>query len=266
MKRGLLLFLVLVSTKVCFAYQPEIAITIDDLPFVGESKNFHLQKIIDAALANEITLTGFVIAGNVRPNNWPVLKKFREAGFALGNHTMSHLNLNKVTTETYLHEIGNADKILNSLLSEPKYFRYPYLAMGEGNKKERVKQYLTQNHYHVAPITIDSKDFIFNQLLLAVPEKKRRDFLPSLKTSYLAFIWQQTLAAQERNNNPHNPEKAQILLIHANLLNAYVLDDIIHLYKHNGFSFVSLDKALAPRLPDSIKKSPKSVENYLEWD
>ena len=229
-----------VLTNIGFAQKRELAITIDDLPFVGDSKNFHLDMIINAIKIGEIPATGFIIAGQVEKKNWQMLHKFRDAGLELGNHTLSHANLNKMDSDSYIHEIDAADKILTPVLTEPKYFRYPYLAMSDGAKKDKILNHLASKNYHIAPITIDSRDFVFNQLLLAVPERERRTFLNVLKPCYLNFIWQQTLKAEEI----HHSEQAQILLIHANLLNAYVLPDIINLYKQNGFTFVSLGEAL----------------------
>lgn len=266
----LLFFTVLANTS--FAQKRFVALTIDDLPFVGEAKNFHLNMIIDALKSNEVPATGFIIAGEVSPDNWKILRKFRNAGLGLGNHTFSHLNLNKVDTEAYIEEIDAADKMLMPVLTEPKFFRYPYLAMSGGNKKETVLHYLSKKNYHVAPITIDSKDFIFNQLLLDVPQNQRRSFLEALKVAYIDFIWQQTLKAEEHDRYNHKPEQAQILLIHANLLNAYVLPDIINLYKQNGFTFVSLEEALNASEPSKmLAKKEKSqsdvkIEEYLDWD
>ncbi|AHE67187.1 putative xylanase/chitin deacetylase [Legionella oakridgensis ATCC 33761 = DSM 21215] len=82
-------------TNVSVAQNRQVAITIDDLPFVGESKNFHLNMIIESFKDNEVPATGFIIANNVKPENWPVLRKFRDAGLGLGNHTSSHINLKK---------------------------------------------------------------------------------------------------------------------------------------------------------------------------
>lgn len=269
------MFLVFVFfTKLCFAHSKQIAITIDDLPFVGEYKNFHLNMIIDALKANEVPATGFIIASEVRPDNWEVLRKFRESGFGLGNHTMTHANLNGMNAKNYITEIDEADKVLLPVLTEPKYFRYPYLAMSQGEKKDAVLHFLHTKNYHVAPVTIDSKDFIFNQLLLGVPEKERRGFLSVLKPCYLDFIWQQTLKSEEQNQT-HKTEQPQILLIHSNLLNAYVLPDIINLYKQNGFTFVSLEEALKnsaseeePRVRKSTAstKQDKNIEGFMAWD
>ena len=227
--------------------------------------------IIEAIKSSEIPATGFIIAREVTSQNLPMLQKFHDAGLSLGNHTLSHANLNKMQTDAYIQDIDTADKILSPVLTEPKYFRYPYLAMGVGDKKQKVLHYLSSKNYQIAPISIDSKDFIFNQLLLSVPEKQRRNFLTALKVSYLDFIWQQTLKAEEAS---HNTSQAQILLIHANLLNAYVLPDIINLYKQNGFTFISLEAALktddnTKQLAQKQKIKPKKIarlESFMAWD
>jgi peptidoglycan-N-acetylglucosamine deacetylase len=263
-------------------HKKTISLTIDDLPFVGEYRNFHLNMMIDTLTQKQVAATGFIIASEVRQGNWEMLRKFRDSGLSLGNHTLTHANLNKMDTKAYMHEIGGADKILSPVLTEPKYFRYPYLAMSSGQKKEDILCYLRKKNYHVAPITIDSKDFIFNQRLLAVPEMNRRNYLEELKPFYLDFIWQQTLQAEKNSQSHQDPGHAQILLIHANLLNAYVLPDIINLYKENGYEFVNLEVALksfkhpiqcsrAQMFAKNTKARPKpkheaAIEPFVEWD
>ncbi len=252
----------------------QIAITIDDLPFVGECRNFHLNMIMQALQSEHVTATGFVIGKEVHKNNWDVLQQFRDAGFGLGNHTFSHANLNKMNSRQYIQEIQQADTLLKTIQTSPKYFRFPYLAMGHGRKKEVILSYLRKKHYRVAPITIDSKDFVFNQRLLSIPEIDRRKYLTQLKAFYLEFIWTQTLKGEA---NSRNPDRAQILLIHANLLNAYVLPDIIQLFKQKGYVFVSLEEALATfdkgsHPIQSIKKTRSlaandaEIEAFMEWD
>lgn len=242
--RNVLFFLFLGFSLITQAQTRDIAITIDDLPFVGEQKNFHLNMIIDTIKARNIPVTGFVIAGNIQPDNWSVLQKFKEAGLGIGNHTLTHANAQSMSTEAYIHQIREADTLLLPLLTKPKYFRYPYLAMGAGTKRTDIINYLSSKQYNIAPITIDSQDFVFNQLLLTVPEASRRQFLTTLKPCYLDFIWQQTLKAEENNRLNKKTNQAQILLIHSNLLNAYVLSDIIDLYQQHGFNFISLKDAL----------------------
>lgn len=260
----------------CYAQEKTIALTIDDLPFVGESKNFHLNMIIEALTAENVPATGFIIANEVNPQVAPMLHKFREAGLGLGSHTFSHVDLNRVDTETYLQEIDSADRALSPFMTKPKFFRYPYLNEGTGTKKIKIGQFLLAKHYFVAPVSVDSKDFIFNQLLLTVPEAQRRHFLTVLKPCYLDFIWQQTLKTEENSRLARHANEPQILLIHANLLNAYVLPDIIHLYKQNGYRFIRLQQALgmneqeenANLPPQSISESDKEAPeaSLMDWD
>ena len=275
-KTALFFFLLTLLSSVALAHKKTIAITIDDLPFVGEYRNFHLNMMMETMIEQQVPATGFIIASEVRTDNWNMLHKFRDAGFGLGNHTFSHANLNRLTVAEYIQEIKKADTLLTPVLTKPKYFRYPYLAMSSGAKRNDILCYLAKKHYQVAPITIDSKDFAFNQRLLSVQELKRRDYLKELKPFYLDFIWQQTVKAEEHNDYHHNPEQPQILLIHANLLNAYVLPDIINLYKGQGYQFVSLKKALkGVNVSMNCKKNKSlppveipdpNIESYVDWD
>jgi peptidoglycan/xylan/chitin deacetylase (PgdA/CDA1 family) len=275
--KTIVFFLILTSLpSTALASKKTIAITIDDLPFVGEYRNFHLNMMMTTMVQQQVPATGFIIASEVRNDNWDMLNKFREAGFGLGNHTFSHANLNRLTVDEYIQEIKKADSLLSPVLTKPKYFRYPYLAMSTGSKRDKILCYLAKKKYKVAPISIDSKDFAFNQRLLSVPELKRRDYLNELKPFYLDFIWQQTVKAEDHSQYHHNPEQSQILLIHANLLNAYVLPDIINLYKEQGYEFVTLDDALKTYKESTackqIKSEPKvaslnsNIDAFVAWD
>ena len=239
----------------CFAEDREIAITIDDLPLVASKMNTpgnqqrsteRFGKIVQALSDNHVPAIGFVIGGAIEKGQWAFLEQFRSAGLMIGNHTYSHRSLNQIGAEKYIADIARADKVLAPIMTEPKYFRYPYLAEGTKQSKPLVLAYLAENHYTVAPVTIDSKDFQFNEQLYKVPYHSREAYISKLEPRYLAYIWQQTLKAEKRANG--QPVK-QILLIHANLLNSYALNDIIQLYKKNGYKFITLTEALKNPAP-----------------
>lgn len=253
--RKLSAFCLFLLTCTGFAQPREIALTIDDLPLVASKMDTpgnqqrateRFNKIVEALTQNQIPATGFVIAGAIAKGQWAFLEQFRNAGFALGNHTYSHYNLNQMNADKYIADVDKADKILTPLMTEPKYFRYPYLAEGNKTSKPKVLNYLNENHYVIAPVTIDSKDFRFNEQLYKVPYRSREAYINKLKPRYLAYIWSQTLKAEQRAKG--QPVK-QILLIHANLLNSYALNDIIQMYKQNGYSFITLTEALKNPAP-----------------
>lgn len=252
----------------------EIAITIDDLPFVGSANNDpkKLQRehdrfmlILQTLVDHHVPATGFIIANSIEKGQWELLEAFRNAGFSLGNHTYSHKCLNNVSGEKYIDDVDKADKKLTDIMTTPKYFRYPYLAESKGAKRDAVHQYLNEHEYIIAPVTIDSKDFKFNSQLFAIPYSQRPQRLEGLKKRYLSYIWTQTIRAEK--NKPADAPIKQILLIHSNLLNSHFLGDIIDMYEKNGYKIVSLDQVMgsatsepvvapqSPMLQQLLKKS-----------
>lgn len=255
-----------------FAQNHEIAITIDDLPLVAskmktvgdqQRSTERFMRIIAVLTENKVPATGFVIAGAIEKGQWTFLEQFREAGLSIGNHTYSHYNLNRMNADKYIADIDKADTILTPLLTEPKYFRYPYLAEGSQLTKPKVLDYLNEHHYVVAPVTIDSKDFEFNERLYKVPYRAREAYVNKIKAPYLAYIWKQTLKAEKRNGSE---SAKQILLIHANLLNSYLLGDIIQMYKNNGYTFITLTDALKNPAPSLQLTSPSTTFPELQQE
>ncbi|WP_133128168.1 polysaccharide deacetylase family protein [Legionella nagasakiensis] len=254
--RFLLLAFLYFLTYTTFAQVRQIAITIDDLPFVGTTHNKpgnlqrehdRFMKIMQSLIDHRVPATGFVVGGTIEQGQWQLLEDFQKAGFVIGNHTYSHPNLNRTAPKQYINDIARADQILAPLMSKPKYFRYPYLAEGKGEAKQEVQNFLIENDYIIAPVTIDSKDFRFNEQLLAIHWRERDKHLNQIKKRYLDYIWQQTLRAEKKAKD--QPVVQQILLIHANLLNSHALGDIIQMYKDHGYQFVSLSEILNPSEP-----------------
>lgn len=262
-----LLFCILNSP--CFAEEKEIAITIDDLPFVGSGTSTpaslkrtqaRFMAIVKALVDNQVPATGFAIGGAVAKNEWDLLETFRNQGFALGNHTYTHRSLNNISADKYIADIDRADTVLAPVLTEPKYFRYPYLAEGNGEKKQKVYNYLTAHQYTIAPVTIDSKDYEFNARFYKIPYRKRAANLPAFKKRYLAYIWQQTLKAEK---SAKGKNVKQILLIHANLLNSLCLEDIIELYREHGYKFISLADALKDNTAQSLNNNKEALNSVI---
>lgn len=255
------------TSHICYAQTKEIALTIDDLPFVGTNSatkgnlgrsQDRFTKILNYLVDNHVPATGFVIAGSIAEGQWALLEQFQAAGMGLGNHTYSHANLNRMSADQYIAEIERSDKILSPLMTQPKYFRYPYLAEGRGATKQAVHDYLQANQYTIAPVTIDSKDYKFNERLLHISWRIRSQYVDQIKKQYLSYIWDQTLKAEKRAKNG---DSVQILLVHSNLLNSHCLGDVIKMYQDHGYRFVTLETALAAHpTPLTIEAEPNSNE------
>lgn len=256
----------------CFAAEREIAITIDDLPFVGSGTNTpanlkrtqdRFMAIVNTLIDNQVPATGFAIGGAVAKNEWDLLETFRnQEGLTLGNHTYTHNSLDRMSADSYIADIERADVALNPVMTQPKYFRFPYLAEGHGDKKQKVRDYLAANNYIIAPVTIDSKDYEFNAQYYRIPYRQRAQKLNEFKKRYLAYIWKQTLRAEQKTKAVDGQPVKQILLIHANLLNSLCLPDIIEMYKENGYKFITLTEALKGNNAQLIVPANESAHSH----
>jgi len=256
-------------TSFATSSQKEIALTIDDLPFVGSThnkpgnirrENKRFTRLIETLNKYKVPATGFVIAGTIESGQAELLEKFKQDGYVVANHTHTHLNLNRTSSSRYINNIQKADERLAPLMTSPKFFRYPYLATGRGERKKQVENYLAESGYIIAPVTVDSKDFRFNAQILNIYWRNRRANLPRIKKRYLNYIWRQTVRAERIAEKKMKRPVKQILLIHSNYLNSHVLGDIIEMYQSKGYKFISLEDALKDPYYNSFSNSETHLE------
>jgi len=104
-----------------------LAITVDDLPFAVKNKYVArseqekaFNKFLEILKENNINVAGFLIGSHYSSEWLPFLKKWVEQNNILGNHTYSHLDYNKVTSDVYLNDIYKCDKVLEKIIDSVK--------------------------------------------------------------------------------------------------------------------------------------------------
>jgi len=261
------MIVMMLCNEYCFA-ERLIAVTIDDLPFVGANSGERgLQRttdrfnnIVNALVENQVPATGFIIGGAIGKGQWELLERFKQQGFTLGNHTYTHISLSRVGAEKYIADLDKADQKLTSIMTTPKYFRYPYLDEGKGENRTQVYDYLSTHQYTIAPVTIDSKDYSFNERLLRINWRNRDTRLNSIKQDYLGYINRQI----DRAEKMHQDNYPEILLIHANLINSHAMGDVIQLFKKRGYRFISLDEAISIKASYQKQVTPPVVVESID--
>ena len=127
------------------------------------------------------------------------------------------------------------------------YFRYPFTNTGPTPEvKDAFEAFLRSRGYVVAPFTVEHADYAYNALWVnarargaegaETAERVRAAYLEHLDT---AFDFFEGLA-----RDTFGRDIPQILLIHANEINAECLDAMLGRLEARGYSFVSLEEAL----------------------
>jgi len=230
----------------------ELAVSIDDLPLVHQSKHPKekeikiFNKFLELLAKYNIKATGFVVGNKLsKPYHHTLLDRFVSAGHTIGNHTYSHPDLNRTPIDAYIENIQHCNQLISKWINGPKYFRYPLLHRGDSpEKRDAVHQFLIKNNYTIAPVTIDNDDYLYDEMIEKAEQSGDTDGIKKAGAEYLAHIKKQTLYFENLAQKKLGREVKHILLIHLNYAGYLYLDQLLNWYKTEGWTFITLEQAL----------------------
>jgi peptidoglycan/xylan/chitin deacetylase (PgdA/CDA1 family) len=236
----------------------ELAITIDDLPRHGPlpegvTRTDLTHKMLDALKKHKVPeVYGFVNAAKIsgkedsEPKLIDDLKLWVKAGYPLGNHTFSHIDLNKATADEFNHEITENEAVLKKLNGKMNwhFLRYPYLREGDTlEKRNAVRAFLKKNHYQVAQVTVDFEDWSWNGPYVRCLKEKKLEDIAWLKQTYLQNAMDQMKRAKLLSQALFKHPIKHILLLHIGAMDAEMLDELLTAYEKIGVKFIGLSAA-----------------------
>jgi peptidoglycan-N-acetylglucosamine deacetylase len=236
------------------AFSQQVAITIDDLPSHGAlppgMTRTDVAKSILKTLkdARAPKVYGFVNAKKLEehPEDIEVLKLWRQAGFPLGNHTYAHISLNDSSPEQFDQNVAADEPELKVLMGHQNWhwFRYPFLWEGDTlEKRHAVRQYLKDHKYHIAQVTLDFEDYLWNGPYARCMEKQDAASIAWLKSSYMSTAAQYIALGQQMSKLVYGRDIRHVLLLHIGGFETVMLPQLLDSMKRQGFKFVTLPEA-----------------------
>jgi peptidoglycan/xylan/chitin deacetylase (PgdA/CDA1 family) len=242
------------------ATERAIAITIDDLPVIkldGDlpARQMITRKLIAQLRAAKVPATGFVNEtklykdGALNQQEVALLRQWLQAGLELGNHTFSHPDINNMPLADFFADITKGETVTKQLATEYglpfRYFRHPYLHVGADAKtKTSLAEFLLRSGYTVAPVTVDNDDYVFARAYDIAEKRKDSVLVKKVLDSYVPYMAQKLEYYELISNELFGRPIKQILLIHANSINAAGLSSLFEMFKNHGYGFVTLAEAL----------------------
>jgi peptidoglycan/xylan/chitin deacetylase (PgdA/CDA1 family) len=242
------------------APQRTIAITIDDLP-AGNAKSMTAAEITEMTAKLLATLkeqkvpaVGFVNERKLYKEGEvdariKALNMWLDAGFELGNHTFSHTSMNNVSLQVWEEDVVRGETVTKTLLFQHKmkmrYFRHPYLDTGRDLQTRReAEAFLVGRGYHIAPVTMDAWDWNFASVYEDARKHGDTALQQKLVSAYLVYATDVFDYYEKLSKDLIGYEPKQILLLHANWLEADHIDELLDLLRKRGYQFVTLQDAL----------------------
>ncbi|HEX6851309.1 MAG TPA: polysaccharide deacetylase family protein [Candidatus Polarisedimenticolaceae bacterium] len=231
-----------------------VAVTFDDLPCnPAEGATVERQNSINGAIVatlkeRSIPAVGFV--NESRLTDRAVLALWLDAGLDLGNHTFSHPDLHQVGAAKFLEDVVLGDRVTREMLEARgrsiRWFRHPFLHTGlDLDTKGLVETFLAARGLKVAPVTIDNSEWIFARAYLRADEAKDAAARGKIADAYVAYMEAKTDYCERQARALFGRDIPQVLLVHANRLNADHFGRIASMLAARGYTFVSLEAATA---------------------
>lgn len=258
------------------ASERSVAATFDDLPGppgglrsnAVDALGENTRKLLASVARHRIPVVGFVNEGKlVVEGEGPaqaearraVLKLWADAGHELGNHSYSHRSLNTTPLDEFQADVVRGEPVTRALLAATgrslRYFRHPFLQVGlELEKRRAFESFLAGRGYEVAPVTIDNDEWIYAAVYADALRRGDDAAAARVGSDYLRYMESVFAFAEGVSRRLFGREIHQVLLLHANALNADYFDRLAQATESRGYAFITLEQALrdeAYRLPDS---------------
>jgi peptidoglycan/xylan/chitin deacetylase (PgdA/CDA1 family) len=200
-----------------------------------------------------------------------MMKDWRAAGFPLGNHAWSHMNLNTAKIEDWEADVLKNETLLEKYAggSDWHWLRYPYLAEGDTQeKREAARKFLAEHHYKIAAVTMSFGDYMWNEPYARCVAKNDTAAIAQLETSYLDAASQDADFRRSMAKTLFGHDIPYVLLMHVGAFDARMLPRLLKMYREKGFSFVTLEEAekdpfYKSSVDPSLSDQPDSLEGAI---
>jgi len=241
-----------------------LAVTFDDLPFVRidrfEQTRVEQQftRLLKALTDARVEAVGFVNEHKLYQEDQldasrvALLEQWLDAGMELGNHTYAHLSLNEVGVAAFKADILRGESISRKLTEKKgkllRYFRFPFLHVGlDLQNRRNVEQFLGEHGYTSAPVTILNQEWMYAAAYDNAKSKGDKAVCKRIGQSYIEHMAQAITHAESLANEMFGRNISQVLLLHANMLNADYFPALAKMIRQHGYRFATLGEVLQDR-------------------
>lgn len=253
-------------------FAQSVAFTFDDGPRLAATPRLSPAERNGALLAalakHRVKAALFVTLNNGanEPAGLAFARAWGEAGHALGNHTVTHLDLNAkdTTLKQYEDEVLACDRVIRPLPGFKPWFRFTFLREGDTpEKRDGIRAFLKAQGYLNAYVSLDTSDWRLDAALVSVLSQHPDADLKPFRAAYLAHLRQRAEAYRDLSRRLFGRDVPQVLLLHHNLINALFLDDALQQFKDLGWTFTTPEAAYQDFVYSLVPQRPSPGQSLL---
>ncbi len=231
----------------------DIAITVDDLTAHGPlPQGMTRVGIADSYLAtlkahHVPQAWGFVNAKRVaqEPESEGVLAEWRKAGYPLGNHTYSHLNLtNAPTLEAWIADAEAGEPLVAKYMQgqDWHYLRFPNLNVDPA-KADGAMAWLKARGYREADVSAAFSDWAYTDAYARCLAKGDTAAIDAMKVQYLKGVDDGIIQMQAMSQRVYGRNIPFVLLTHIGGFASIMLPETLDRLEKAGARYVTMEQA-----------------------
>ena len=194
------------------AYMGDASQKVLYLTFDAGYENGCTEKILDILKKHEVP-AAFFLVGNYMEKNADLVRRMVEEGHIVGNHTMHHPDMSKLTdAQRFSEELQELEKLFRSVTGKelPKYYRPP-----QGLYSEENLEMAQEMGYRTVFWSLAYVDW-------------NQDSQPTREQAFGKLL-------------PRTHNGAVVLLHSTSATNAQILDELLTKWEEEGYRFASID-------------------------
>jgi peptidoglycan/xylan/chitin deacetylase (PgdA/CDA1 family) len=224
----------------------EVALTFDDAPnsstlhFTSKARTEELIRKLKTLEIPSVMVFANACKGSSTNESIKQLKRYKEAGHIIGNHTCSHPRLDEVGFEKFVDDVELGDLFLSPLFKGQKFFRYPYLNEGKDLiVRNQMRDWLRLHNYRNAVITGDNEDPTFSAKINEAKKLGKKINYDEVQRIFLKHIissleCNDALAIENLGRSPKH-----VLLLHEADATVMFIDSLVTELKTRNWKIIS---------------------------
>ncbi|PSK89099.1 polysaccharide deacetylase family protein [Taibaiella chishuiensis] len=175
-----------------------------------------------------------------------LLQSWDGAGHSLAHHSWSHRNFGAAGMDlaTFREDFLRCDSLIKPFRHYTRLYRFPYLKEGERRAQiDSCRDFLATQQYANGYVSIDASDWYIDGLLRDTLAANPNANTGVFRDFYIRHILERSYYYDSLATALTGRKVKHVLLLHHNLLNALLLDDLIVALKQQHFIFIDAAEA-----------------------
>lgn len=225
----------------------EVALTFDDAPmptskhFTSTERTETLIRKLKELKVDQVMIFANPCKGENAQDTVAQLKKYKDAGHLIANHTCSHPRYDTVGFRMFSNDALKGDQLLAPLMTgQQKFFRYPMLNESEFvAARDQMRTWLKENNYRNGYVTLDNDDYLFSFKInkakaekIAVEYDKVKELLVRHILDSAEFY--NALAIKTLGRSPKH-----VILLHEMDATVMFIGEIVTKFRAHGWKIIS---------------------------